>query len=68
MAAGRWREAAKTWQQAGCDYWYAVALIESDDPDDLAEALGIFETLGARPLVARVRERLGSPNASAVSP
>ncbi|MDX8031546.1 BTAD domain-containing putative transcriptional regulator [Lentzea sp. BCCO 10_0856] len=57
LAAGRWREAAKTWQQAGCDHWYAVALLESDDPGDLAEALAIFEGLGARPLVARVRAR-----------
>ncbi|WP_439656432.1 BTAD domain-containing putative transcriptional regulator [Lentzea sp. HUAS TT2] len=58
LATGRWCEAAKTWQQAGCDYWCAVALLESDDPGDLAEALAVFEGLGARPLVARVRERL----------
>ncbi|MCX2947676.1 BTAD domain-containing putative transcriptional regulator [Lentzea sp. NEAU-D7] len=57
LAAGRWREAAKRWQQAGCDHWYAVALAESDDPGDLAEALAIFEGLGAHPLVARVRAR-----------
>ncbi|MCR3751079.1 ATP-binding protein [Lentzea californiensis] len=68
LAAGRWREAAKTWRQAGCDYWCAVALVESDDPGDLAEALAIFEGLGARPLVARVRERLRSPGAPPVSP
>ena len=63
LTAGRWREAAKTWREAGCEYGYAVALIESDDPDDLAEALVVFQGLGAEPLAARVRGRLSSPNA-----
>ena len=34
LAAGRWREAARAWQQAGCPYEHALALIESGDPAD----------------------------------
>ncbi len=58
LAAGRWREAAELWQKAGCAYEQAAALAESPDPDDLADALTILDTLAAEPLAARVRELL----------
>jgi DNA-binding CsgD family transcriptional regulator/tetratricopeptide (TPR) repeat protein len=58
QAAGRWREAAEAWEQAGCRYERAAALAESQDPDQLLTALGLLDELGARPLAARVRARL----------
>jgi DNA-binding CsgD family transcriptional regulator/tetratricopeptide (TPR) repeat protein len=58
QTAGRWREAAEAWQAAGCPYEHAVALADSPDPQYLLAALQAADYLGARPLAARVRERL----------
>jgi DNA-binding CsgD family transcriptional regulator/tetratricopeptide (TPR) repeat protein len=58
LAAGRWREAAAVWHEAGCPYEYAMALAESVDPDDLLASLTGLDTLGAEPLARRVRQRL----------
>lgn len=57
QAAGRWRTAAKIWQEAGCRYEHAAALAESMDPEDLLAALHILDALGAE-LACRVRSRL----------
>jgi DNA-binding CsgD family transcriptional regulator/tetratricopeptide (TPR) repeat protein len=58
LAAGRWREAAELWRQAGCPYERASALAHSDDPADVLEALSILDQLGAEPLARRLRHRL----------
>jgi DNA-binding CsgD family transcriptional regulator/tetratricopeptide (TPR) repeat protein len=58
QATGRWEEAAKVWLDAGCSYEHAVAMAESTDLDDLLAALSTLDTLGARPMAARVRVRL----------
>ncbi len=58
QAAGRWREAAAAWNAAGCRYEHAAALAESPDPEDLREALGRLDALGAVPLARLVRDRL----------
>ena len=58
QAAGRWREAAHAWAEAGCPYERAAALGTSQDPDQLLVALSLLDELGARPLAARIRTRL----------
>jgi hypothetical protein len=58
LAAGRWREAATAWRDAGCPYEYAAALADSHDPADLLAALAELDALGAEPLARRVRARL----------
>jgi DNA-binding CsgD family transcriptional regulator/tetratricopeptide (TPR) repeat protein len=58
QAAGRWREAATAWHEAGCPYEYALALADSPDPVDLLAALTELDALGAEPLARRVRARL----------
>jgi DNA-binding CsgD family transcriptional regulator/tetratricopeptide (TPR) repeat protein len=58
LAAGRWREAARRWESAGCRYDQAIALTYSRDVDDVLPALAICEDLGAAPLARRVRARL----------
>ena len=58
QAAGRWREAAALWEAAGCPYEHAAALAESPDPEHLLTALATLDELGAKPLAAKVRERL----------
>jgi DNA-binding CsgD family transcriptional regulator len=66
LAAGRWREAAAIWQAAGCPYEHALALSESDDPDDLRAALTALDLLGAEPLARRVRGRLREAGATRI--
>jgi DNA-binding CsgD family transcriptional regulator/tetratricopeptide (TPR) repeat protein len=58
QAAGRWRQAARVWQAAGCRYEHADALSNSADPADLLAALTILDELGAEPLARRVRRQL----------
>ncbi|MFO1217305.1 MAG: LuxR C-terminal-related transcriptional regulator [Burkholderiaceae bacterium] len=57
-AAGDWRAAAAAWSERGCVFEAALARTAGDDLGALREALTTFETLGARPLVERVRLRL----------
>ena len=42
------------WRRVGCPYEEALALAESDDPDDLRQAFARFDSLGARPAAATV--------------
>jgi DNA-binding CsgD family transcriptional regulator/tetratricopeptide (TPR) repeat protein len=56
-AAGRWQEAAQAWRALGCPYETARAWAEGDETSQRA-ALTTFESLGARPMVERLRHRL----------
>jgi DNA-binding CsgD family transcriptional regulator len=56
-AAGRWQEAADAWQTLGCPFETARALASGDEAAQL-QALDMFEALGARPMIERVRHRL----------
>lgn len=58
QAAGRWREAAASWQAVGCPYEYAAALAESPDPQDRLVALTELDEQGAAPLARLVRAGL----------
>lgn len=51
---GNWRAAAAMWAELGCPYEQARALAQGDS-EAQKEALVIFEQLGARPMVERVR-------------
>jgi DNA-binding CsgD family transcriptional regulator len=55
--AGRWAEAAATWQQLGCPFEQARALALGD-PDAQQQALAIFDSLGARPAADALRRQL----------
>lgn len=55
---GRFRESADAWEAIGCPYQQALALSDSDEEEDLRKALGIFHSLGARPMARRVTARL----------
>ncbi len=56
--AGEHREAARLWDELGAPYDAAMALLPSDDEDDLLDALRRLETLGALPAAAMARRRL----------
>jgi DNA-binding CsgD family transcriptional regulator/tetratricopeptide (TPR) repeat protein len=56
-AAGRWFEAAQAWRALGCPFDAARALSDGDE-NAQREALVIFESLGARPMIERLRHRL----------
>lgn len=55
---GDHRAAAAEWERVGAPYDRALALVSSDEPEALLEALGILDELGAAPLAARTRKRL----------
>ena len=55
--AGDWRAAADAWEQIGCPYEQALALMDGDEPAQRA-ALAIFERLGAAPAAEIVRRQL----------
>jgi DNA-binding CsgD family transcriptional regulator/tetratricopeptide (TPR) repeat protein len=55
---GEWAEAARWWGQREQPYERGLALSESDDPEALLEALGLFEELSAAPVARTVRTRL----------
>jgi DNA-binding CsgD family transcriptional regulator len=55
--AGRWQDAAAAWQRLCCPYDQALALCSGDDAA-LAEALVLFDALGARAAAERVRALL----------
>ena len=57
QVAGDWRRAAALWERLGCPYERARALAEGDEPAQLA-ALEIFDRLGARPDLERLRRRM----------
>jgi DNA-binding CsgD family transcriptional regulator/tetratricopeptide (TPR) repeat protein len=54
---GNWRRAASAWLRLGCPYEQARALADGDEVGQLA-ALEIFDRLGARPDLERLRQRL----------
>ena len=56
-AAGRWQDAAAAWRAFGCPFETARALAHGDEPAQ-RQALAMFQALGARPMVERVRHRL----------
>jgi DNA-binding CsgD family transcriptional regulator/tetratricopeptide (TPR) repeat protein len=53
-SSGRYREAASAWQSIGCPYREALALMETQEEDDLRRALTIFQSLGAGPMARQV--------------
>jgi DNA-binding NarL/FixJ family response regulator len=55
--AGDWRGAAAAWERLGCPYEQARALGDGDEAAQRA-ALVLFDRLGARPDVERLRHRL----------
>lgn len=55
---GSWEEAATLWAQIGCPYEQAIALMDSEDSQELLESLAIFDELRAAPAAAKLRRRL----------
>ncbi|HMD82070.1 MAG TPA: hypothetical protein VKE92_12215, partial [Anaerolineales bacterium] len=55
--AGNWRESAALWEKYGCPYEQAMALIDGDETAQLA-ALKIFERLGARPIIEKLKGQM----------
>jgi DNA-binding CsgD family transcriptional regulator/tetratricopeptide (TPR) repeat protein len=55
--AGDWRAAAAAWEQIGCPWEQALALLHGDEAAQRA-ALALFERLGASPAVEIARRRL----------
>ena len=55
--AGNWRGAAKEWEERGCPYEQAMALMDGDEAAQLA-ALEIFEQLGARPAMEKLKQKM----------
>lgn len=55
--SGHCREAAAAWRELNCPFESARALAESDDSAQ-REALSIFESFSARPMIERVRYKL----------
>ena len=56
--SGDWRAAATAWERIGCPYEQSVALMDSDDADDLLKALAILDELQAAPTASVLRRRL----------
>jgi DNA-binding CsgD family transcriptional regulator len=52
--AGRWREAAETWDVLGCRYEAALCRCQGDDPAALRQGLEALEALGASATASRV--------------
>lgn len=63
---GHWQEAAKTWEEIGCPYEQATALLDADDPDQLMLALEILDALEATPAARLVRQKLRRLGVSSV--
>lgn len=55
--SGRWQAAAAAWRALSCPFEAARALAEGEEADQ-REALAIFESFSARPMIERVRHRL----------
>jgi DNA-binding NarL/FixJ family response regulator len=72
---GEWREAARLWDRLGLPYERAVALADGDVEAQMS-AIGILDSIGARPMAARVREdvrrrtgqRISRPRQSPAAP
>jgi DNA-binding CsgD family transcriptional regulator len=55
-----WAGAACLWEDLGCPYEAALALLGSTDEDALRDALRIFTDLGANPAVRLARKKMRS--------
>jgi ATP/maltotriose-dependent transcriptional regulator MalT len=55
--AGNWQKAAAIWKQYGCPYEQGMALMDGDEAAQLA-ALEIFEQLGARPIMEKLKQQM----------
>jgi DNA-binding CsgD family transcriptional regulator/tetratricopeptide (TPR) repeat protein len=55
--AGDWRGAANEWEERGCPYEQALALMDGGEPAQLA-ALEIFDGLQARPMIGRLEAQM----------
>jgi DNA-binding CsgD family transcriptional regulator len=55
---GKWPEAARAWEAAGCAYEHAVALTEIEDEESRRRGLEELNRLGARPVAAIISRRL----------
>jgi DNA-binding CsgD family transcriptional regulator/tetratricopeptide (TPR) repeat protein len=55
--AGDWLRAASMWEQIGCPYERGMALMDGDEAAQL-EALQIFERLGAKPIIEKLKLQL----------
>jgi DNA-binding CsgD family transcriptional regulator len=56
--AGEPARAARLWGELGCPYEAAVALAETDEPDEILRALAELDRLGAWPMAERLSQRL----------
>ena len=63
---GEVREAARLWDEVGRHYDAAMALLGSDDEDDLRDALERLDALGAAPAAAMARRKLRAAGARTV--
>lgn len=54
---GDWRNAAKEWEERGCPYEQGMALMDGDEAAQL-RALEIFEKLGARPIIGKLKGQM----------
>ena len=64
--AGEHAAAAEAWRALGCPHELAWALAETGDEAAMREALRILQSLGARPLAARVRRKMRARGVTAV--
>ena len=55
--AGDWRGAAKEWEERGCPYEQGMALMDGEESAQ-RKALEIFEGLGARPIIEKLRRQM----------
>jgi DNA-binding CsgD family transcriptional regulator/tetratricopeptide (TPR) repeat protein len=55
--AGDWHGAAEEWKERGCPYEQAMALTDGDEAAQLV-ALEIFERLGARPIMEKLKQKM----------
>lgn len=56
--AGDWRAAHALWTELGYPYEAALALGDSTDEADLRSAIALLATLGAKPAIAEITQRL----------
>jgi DNA-binding CsgD family transcriptional regulator/tetratricopeptide (TPR) repeat protein len=54
---GDWRAAASMWEKYGCPYEQGMALMDGDEAAQL-KALEIFESLGARPIIEKLKRQM----------
>jgi class 3 adenylate cyclase len=65
LVEGRWRDAANEYEALGMPYQQALALAQDETPEARAEAIALFERVGASAAAARLR---ASPTATARAP